>query len=119
MIGEKSTARIFLYTTIYLASRTTFTVWENPHQIAGFYLSHQSQLKVLAGKELSFNNHQDIDATLRGLKLFKKPTVIITKHCNPCGIGTDSELALAYEKAYNTDTDSPYGGIVGMNRSLI
>ncbi len=91
---------------------------ENPHQMAGFYLSHQSPLEVLSGKELSFNNHQDIDATLRGLRLFEQPAVIITKHCNPCGIGVDSDLALAYEKAYKSDTDSPYGGIVGVNRSL-
>jgi phosphoribosylaminoimidazolecarboxamide formyltransferase/IMP cyclohydrolase len=96
----------------------TLRYGENPHQMAGFYLSNKSQLEVLSGRELSFNNHQDIDSTLRGLRLFKQPAVIITKHCNPCGIGVDSELALAYEKAFNTDTDSPYGGIVGMNRSL-
>lgn len=115
---EEHSQNLPLYYNLSCKLEQPLRYGENPHQIAGFYLSHQSQLKVLAGKELSFNNHQDIDATLRGLKLFKKPTVIITKHCNPCGIGTDSELALAYEKAYNTDTDSPYGGIVGMNRSL-
>ncbi|MBN2016567.1 MAG: bifunctional phosphoribosylaminoimidazolecarboxamide formyltransferase/IMP cyclohydrolase [Candidatus Cloacimonetes bacterium] len=91
---------------------------ENPHQIAGFYeddpLIHQ-----LHGKELSFNNLQDIDAALKTMMEFEdKATIGIFKHCNPCGIGTADTLKEAYEKAFATDTQSPFGGILIANRPL-
>ncbi|MFA6720687.1 MAG: bifunctional phosphoribosylaminoimidazolecarboxamide formyltransferase/IMP cyclohydrolase [Candidatus Cloacimonadaceae bacterium] len=91
---------------------------ENPHQQAAFYCGGQSGMSLLHGLELSFNNHLDIDSTLRALRLFETPTVVITKHCNPCGIGCAEKLQDAYQKAFAADTQSPYGGIVGLNRSL-
>jgi len=91
---------------------------ENPHQKAGFYRSHPAVWEVLHGKELSFNNLQDIDSSLRALRLFERPTVVITKHCNPCGIGSADALPEAYAKAFAADTQSPFGGIVAVNRGL-
>lgn len=91
---------------------------ENPHQKAGFYVNKREGWIVLHGKNLSFNNILDIDSSLRAMRLFAEPAVIITKHCNPCGLGTGSNLSDAYRKAFATDTVSPYGGIVAVNRSL-
>lgn len=91
---------------------------ENPHQAGGFYTNGPSGWQVLHGKELSFNNLQDLDASLRALALFAEPTAVIVKHCNPCGIGSAQALSEAYQKAFAADTESPYGGIVSLNRPL-
>lgn len=91
---------------------------ENPHQKAGFYSDKRQGWEVVHGKELSFNNILDIDASLRAIRLFSEPTVVIIKHCNPCGIGSGVNLAEAYKKAFATDTVAPFGGIVVVNRSL-
>jgi len=91
---------------------------ENPHQKAAYY-DEKSLTTQLHGKELSFNNFQDIDAALKLIYDFKKnPTIAILKHCNPCGIGTADNLKEAYKKAFATDTQSPFGGIVISNRIL-
>lgn len=91
---------------------------ENPHQQAALYSDGRQFLTLLHGLELSFNNHLDIDSTLRALRLFEEPTAVITKHCNPCGIGCAQNLKDAYQKAFEADTKSPFGGIVGLNRTL-
>lgn len=91
---------------------------ENPHQKAGIYGKPGVDLTLLHGLALSFNNHLDIAATLQALRLFDSPAVVIVKHCNPCGIGLGEKLAEAYEKAFAADTQSPFGGIVGVNRPL-
>lgn len=91
---------------------------ENPHQKAAFYINKSDGWEVLHGKELSFNNILDIDSSLRAIRLFPEPTVIIIKHCNPCGIGSGHNLADAYRKAFATDTVAPFGGIVVVNRKL-
>ncbi|MDY0151596.1 MAG: bifunctional phosphoribosylaminoimidazolecarboxamide formyltransferase/IMP cyclohydrolase, partial [Candidatus Cloacimonas sp.] len=57
-------------------------------------------------------------AALKAIRLFNEPTVIIIKHCNPCGIGSGNSLSEAYGKAFATDTIAPFGGIVVVNRSL-
>jgi phosphoribosylaminoimidazolecarboxamide formyltransferase/IMP cyclohydrolase len=91
---------------------------ENPHQVAGFY-EDEPLIHQLHGKALSFNNFQDIDAALKTIMEFdQKPTIGIFKHCNPCGIGTADTLKEAYKKAFATDTQSPFGGIVISNRTL-
>lgn len=91
---------------------------ENPHQNAGYYTNTSAAWEVLHGKELSFNNIMDIDSALRAIRLFSEPTAIIVKHCNPCGIGSGEKLAEVYTKAFATDTEAPFGGIVIVNRSL-
>lgn len=91
---------------------------ENPHQMAAFYTNRKEGWDCLHGKDLSFNNILDIDASLRAIRLFTEPTVIIIKHCNPCGIGSGTNLAEAYRRAFATDTVAPFGGIVVVNRKL-
>ena len=91
---------------------------ENPHQKAALYGANDQFLSILHGKELSYNNLVDTDAALRAIRLFNEPSVVIVKHGNPCGIGSAANLEDAYHKAFATDTDSPFGGIVAVNRPL-
>ena len=92
---------------------------ENPHQSAALFENQTDKFFTkLHGKRLSYNNYLDIEAALLIIKRFQKPTAVIIKHLNPCGIGTDDNLITAYKKAFSTDTMSPFGGIVIVNRNL-
>ncbi len=93
---------------------------ENPHQGAALYGQFPRHFQQLHGKELSYNNLIDINAAVRLTREFigGNPTVAILKHTNPCGIGTGPTLAEAWEKAYATDKQAPFGGIIVVNRPL-
>jgi phosphoribosylaminoimidazolecarboxamide formyltransferase/IMP cyclohydrolase len=91
---------------------------ENPHQEAELYGSFYDYFEKLHGKELSFNNILDITAATRLISEFSKPTIAILKHTNPCGVGSDENLALAWEKAFATDRAAPFGGIIIANRPV-
>ncbi len=91
---------------------------ENPHQKAGYFSNSTSGWTILHGKPLSYNNLLDLDAALKAIMLFDKPTAMIFKHTNPCGIGTGETIAEAYQKAFETDPLSPYGGIIIVNQTL-
>jgi phosphoribosylaminoimidazolecarboxamide formyltransferase/IMP cyclohydrolase len=93
---------------------------ENPHQRAALYGYPERFYRQLHGKELSFNNLLDLSAALRLIAEFEDaaPTVAILKHTNPCGVGTADTLAEAYARAFATDRQSPFGGIVVVNRPL-
>ncbi len=98
---------------------------ENPHQAAAFYVEDtQSQASIatarqLQGKELSFNNIGDTDAALECVKQFNDgPTCVIVKHTNPCGVAAGSSLLDAYDRAYQTDPESAFGGIIAFNQEL-
>ncbi|MBT5484125.1 MAG: bifunctional phosphoribosylaminoimidazolecarboxamide formyltransferase/IMP cyclohydrolase, partial [Gammaproteobacteria bacterium] len=97
---------------------------ENPHQQAAFYVqsgnreSSISTARQLQGKELSFNNINDTDAALECVKSFSEPACVIVKHANPCGVASGSSILEAYEKAYQTDPTSAFGGIIAFNRNL-
>lgn len=91
---------------------------ENPHQKAGYYSNTMSGWTHLHGKPLSYNNLLDLDAALRGIVLFDKPSAMIFKHTNPCGIGCGENLLEAYQNAFNTDPLSPFGGIIVVNKAL-
>ena len=91
---------------------------ENPHQQAALYGSFDSYFAQLHGKELSYNNIVDVQAAGELLEEFSEPTVVIIKHTNPCGVGSDTQLVEAYRKAFATDTKSAFGGIVAVNRPL-
>ena len=103
--------------------RATLRYGENPHQKAAFYVEHPMQgatlatAKILHGKELSYNNLLDLDSALRFLKLFDDagPVAVILKHNNPCGAAGSNSIAEAFEKAYEGDPLSAFGGIVGAN----
>ncbi len=91
---------------------------ENPHQAAAFYGDLDAACEQLHGKALSYNNLADADAALALIAEFRHapPTVAILKHTNPCGVASADSLEEAYAGAFATDTMSPFGGIVVMNR---
>ena len=91
---------------------------ENPHQHAELYGDFGSCFDKLQGKELSYNNILDISAAANLISEFSKPTVAILKHTNPCGVGTDSDLRQAWEKAFTTDKQAPFGGIIICNQPV-
>ncbi len=93
---------------------------ENPHQTATFYGKPDEIFEKLHGKDLSFNNMLDLSAALSILDEFSSadPTIAILKHTNPCGVAQASSLLEAYNKAFATDRQSPFGGIVIANRAM-
>ena len=94
---------------------------ENPHQLAAFYRdahpapSSLVTAKQLQGKELSFNNIADADAAWECVKSFDTPACVIVKHANPCGVAVAEDALSAYNKAYQTDPTSAFGGIIAFN----
>src|SRR5881409_2273827 len=91
---------------------------ENPHQNAALYGDFDRYFEKLQGKELSFNNILDISAATNLIAEFSQPTVAILKHTNPCGVGSDVDLRKAWEKAFATDKQAPFGGIIVCNRAI-
>lgn len=97
---------------------------ENPHQDAKFYRQQKpvpysvAFAKQLGGKELSYNNIQDANAALSIVREFDEPFCVGLKHMNPCGAAVGKTLKEAWEKTYEADKVSIYGGIVAMNRPL-
>jgi len=97
---------------------------ENPHQAAAFYREQHysgpgvASAQQLNGKELSFNNIVDVEAAYALAAEFPQPAAAIIKHTNPCGTGIGATLAEAYQKAYQADPVSAYGGIVAVNREV-
>jgi phosphoribosylaminoimidazolecarboxamide formyltransferase/IMP cyclohydrolase len=91
---------------------------ENPHQDAALYGDFDKYFEKLQGKELSFNNILDLSAATNLIAEFEESTVAILKHTNPCGIGSDPVLRKAWEKAFATDKQAPFGGIIVCNRPL-
>ncbi|TAA71793.1 bifunctional phosphoribosylaminoimidazolecarboxamide formyltransferase/IMP cyclohydrolase [Planococcus salinarum] len=97
---------------------------ENPHQKAAFYRSPLgsdfsiASAEQLHGKEMSYNNIQDANAALQIIKEFKNPAAVAVKHMNPCGVGTGETIADAFNKAYEADATSIFGGIVALNREV-
>ena len=94
---------------------------ENPHQLAAFYRDANPApgslvtARQLQGKELSFNNIADADAAWECVKSFDSPACVIVKHANPCGVAVGEEGLAAYQKAYQTDPTSAFGGIIAFN----
>ena len=97
---------------------------ENPHQSAAFYKGMNPQYslanaKQLHGKELSYNNIQDGNAAIEILKDFEgQPAVVGLKHMNPCGVGIGKTIEEAWDKAYEADPVSIFGGIVAFNEPI-
>lgn len=97
---------------------------ENPHQTSAFYREKNpaeaciATAQQLQGKELSYNNIADTDAALECVKQFDEPACVIVKHANPCGVALSSSIGEAYERAFATDPESAFGGIIAFNREL-
>ena len=102
----------------------TMRYGENPHQKAAFYVEENapvgiSSAKQIQGKELSYNNIADTDAALECVKQFDgAPACVIVKHANPCGVAVAPTLLEAYQKAFSTDPESAFGGIIAFNQEL-
>jgi phosphoribosylaminoimidazolecarboxamide formyltransferase / IMP cyclohydrolase len=94
---------------------------ENPHQKAALYGSFHKHFHQIHGKELSYNNIIDISAAVQLIGEFTNhstPTLAILKHTNPCGVGAGASLKEAWDKAYATDKQAPFGGIIVVNQAL-
>ncbi len=103
----------------------TMRYGENPHQNAAFFVeegvneANVASAKQLQGKELSYNNIGDTDAALECVKQFNEgPACVIVKHANPCGVAVGSSLLDAYDRAFQTDPESAFGGIIAFNQEL-
>jgi phosphoribosylaminoimidazolecarboxamide formyltransferase / IMP cyclohydrolase len=103
----------------------TMRYGENPHQQAAFFVERDqpeaciSTAKQLQGKELSYNNIGDTDAALECVKQYEEgPACVIVKHANPCGVAIGANLLEAYDRAYSTDPESAFGGIIAFNQEL-
>ena len=94
---------------------------ENPHQQAALYGSFPELFQQLHGKALSYNNILDAAAAAELSEEFpaaEVAAVAIIKHTNPCGVGSGASLSEAWEKAFATDREAPFGGVIAVNRSL-
>jgi phosphoribosylaminoimidazolecarboxamide formyltransferase / IMP cyclohydrolase len=108
--------------------KQTLRYGENPHQAAAFYTGALTvadrarpglaTAQQRQGKELSYNNLNDTDAAFELVAEFDRPAIAIIKHANPCGVAEAASLAEAYQKAFDCDPVSAFGGIVACNRTL-
>ena len=111
--------------TLQYTRAQTCRYGENPHQAGAFYTEANAPAGTIAtsrqlqGKELSYNNIADTDAALECVKLFDTaPACVIVKHANPCGVAYGTSLLDAYNRAYQTDPESAFGGIIAFNGRL-
>jgi phosphoribosylaminoimidazolecarboxamide formyltransferase / IMP cyclohydrolase len=104
--------------TLSYPRTATLRYGENPHQKAALYGRFPELFDQLQGKELSYNNILDISSATFLIGEFERPTVAILKHTNPCGVASADGLLAAWEQAYETDKQAPFGGIIVVNRTL-
>ena len=110
--------------TLQFAKVQDMRYGENPHQSAAFYRDMQPAAGSLAsytqlqGKELSYNNVGDADAAWECVKTFSEPACVIVKHANPCGVAVGNSVLEAYQRAFQTDPTSAFGGIIAFNRPV-
>jgi phosphoribosylaminoimidazolecarboxamide formyltransferase/IMP cyclohydrolase len=93
---------------------------ENPHQRAALYGQFNDFYRQIHGKELSYNNILDLTAAGALIAEFagQRPTLAILKHTNPCGVGQGATLREAWDNAFATDKQAPFGGIIAVNQPL-
>jgi phosphoribosylaminoimidazolecarboxamide formyltransferase/IMP cyclohydrolase len=106
--------------SVQAARVQTLRYGENPHQAAALYGRFNEYFQQLHGKELSYNNILDLTAAASLITEFadNAPTLAILKHMNPCGVGQAASLRDAWEKAFATDKQAPFGGIIAVNQPL-
>jgi len=109
--------------TITFDKHSEMRYGENPHQSAASYKIPGNtepnilNSKIHQGKQLSYNNIMDADGALACLKEFDQPTCVVVKHSNPCGVASGADLFDIYNRAFNADSLSAFGGIVAFNRT--
>ncbi len=106
--------------TINAPQAQTLRYGENPHQRAALYGRFHDYFAQLHGKELSYNNILDLTAAAALIGEFagERPTLAILKHTNPCGVGQGTGLREAWDRAFATDKQAPFGGIIAVNQPL-
>jgi len=105
--------------TVSLPLEQELRYGDNPHQKCSLYGNFADCFTQVQGKELSYTNVLDIEAAADLILDFVRPTVAILKHTNPCGVGQDDDdLRLAWKKAFETDRQAPFGGVIVCNRPL-
>ncbi len=111
--------------SISLAKIMELRYGENPHQRGAFYkLPANNETSVSSASimedetQISFNNLLDVNAAFELVKEFSEPAAVVVKHLNPCGCAIDNDIHKAYQKAYETDVVSAFGGIVALNRKV-
>ena len=110
--------------SISVRKRQPLRYGENPHQQGAWYVPASGPVRgvgtltQLQGKGLSYNNLLDIDAALRCLLDFDEPACVIIKHSAQCGLASRATILEAYQQAYACDSESAFGGIVGVNRPI-
>jgi len=110
--------------TLQVRQNQVLRYGENPHQQAAFYVDSAVSPGLLGsytqmqGKELSYNNIADADAAWECVRSFESPACVIIKHANPCGVALGTNTLEAYEKAFQTDPTSAFGGIIAFNRPV-
>ncbi len=110
--------------TVALTKALDLRYGENPHQRAALYREDAAgaagivAAEKLHGLELSYINVMDADAAWEAVREFAEPAVVIVKHANPCGIATHADIAEAYQRAFDSDPVSPFGGIIAANRPV-
>ena len=117
-MGEKADAAV---QTIPLVRKQELRYGENPHQSAGVYLPPLSDFPVeqLAGKELSYNNLLDLDTAMRATAMMQSDIgAVVIKHTTPCGMAVGKTVAEAYDRAFECDSLSAFGGVVGVTRHI-
>jgi phosphoribosylaminoimidazolecarboxamide formyltransferase/IMP cyclohydrolase len=91
---------------------------ENPHQKGTFFGNLQDVFEKLNGKDLSYNNLVDVDAAINLVQEFDETAFVIIKHTNACGAATGSTVKEAYQKAFQADTISAFGGVLASNKKI-
>ncbi|WP_417898199.1 bifunctional phosphoribosylaminoimidazolecarboxamide formyltransferase/IMP cyclohydrolase [Bacillus haimaensis] len=110
--------------TVTFEKKQDLRYGENPHQKAAFYEAPLASKFSIAsatqlhGKELSYNNINDADTAIQIVKEFTEPAVVAVKHMNPCGVGVGATALEAYQRAYEADPVSIFGGIVAFNTEV-
>lgn len=118
--GEKFPERLL----VPYSKKSDLRYGENPHQEGALYVESLGKPSGMAslvqhnGKELSYNNINDLNEGLDLVREFEEPTAVAIKHGNPCGVASDKSLEAAFAKAYESDSQSIYGGIVIFNREV-
>ncbi|MCA1964933.1 MAG: bifunctional phosphoribosylaminoimidazolecarboxamide formyltransferase/IMP cyclohydrolase, partial [Prosthecobacter sp.] len=113
---EQVTQKTF---TISLPLHSELRYGDNPHQKTALYGNFGDYFTQLHGKDLSYTNVLDIQAAAGLINEFRRPTVAILKHTNPCGVGcAEEDLREAWAKAFETDKQAPFGGVIVINRSM-
>ncbi|MGX7419602.1 bifunctional phosphoribosylaminoimidazolecarboxamide formyltransferase/IMP cyclohydrolase [Carnobacterium gallinarum] len=120
LVGETEPETI----TMTFDRKQSLRYGENSHQEASFYAEPLAvdysivNATQIHGKELSYNNIKDADAAIRIAREFSEPVAVAVKHMNPCGVGIGETVYEAFERAYNADPVSIFGGIIVLNREV-